>query len=181
MEHFKEYFLYQPFLVKTNNNPLTYIMTTPNINATGHQWVGALARFNFQLEYWKGCDNTVVDVLIQITTHLNPYMVRLVLDGTTLGAAQRAECQDPAVVEGDHDVEKEVHVTAGWVLVQIHMIVIPVELHKCIGPVRPSRGKQGEFPHYVIYGGNSGLIGVDPHHSRPIHPLSCSTLFGQYK
>ena len=29
MEHFKEYLLYQPFLVKTDNNPLTYIMTTP--------------------------------------------------------------------------------------------------------------------------------------------------------
>ena len=28
-EHFKEYLLYQPFLVKTDNNPLTYIMTTP--------------------------------------------------------------------------------------------------------------------------------------------------------
>ena len=25
MEHFKEYLLYQPFLVKTDNNPLTYI------------------------------------------------------------------------------------------------------------------------------------------------------------
>ena len=28
-EHYKEYLLYQPFLVKTDNNPLTYIMTTP--------------------------------------------------------------------------------------------------------------------------------------------------------
>ena len=36
MEHFKEYLLYQPFLVKTDNNSLTYIMTTPNLNATGH-------------------------------------------------------------------------------------------------------------------------------------------------
>ena len=53
-EHFKEYLPYQPFLVKTGNNPLTYIMTTPNLDATGHQWVGALARFNFQLEYQKG-------------------------------------------------------------------------------------------------------------------------------
>ena len=35
-KHFKEYLLYQPFLVKTDNNPLTYIMTTPNLNATGH-------------------------------------------------------------------------------------------------------------------------------------------------
>ena len=53
MEHFKEYLLYQPFLVKTDNNPLTYIMTTPNLDATGQQWVGALAKFNFQLEYQK--------------------------------------------------------------------------------------------------------------------------------
>ena len=51
MEHFKEYLLYQPFLVRTDNNPLTYIMTTPNFDATGHQWFGALAKFNFQLEY----------------------------------------------------------------------------------------------------------------------------------
>ena len=28
-EHFKEYLLYQPYLVETDNNPLTYIMTTP--------------------------------------------------------------------------------------------------------------------------------------------------------
>ena len=35
-EHFKEYLLYQPFLVKTDNNPLTYIMTTPNLDVTGH-------------------------------------------------------------------------------------------------------------------------------------------------
>ena len=47
MEHFKEYLLYQPFLVKTDNNPLTYIMTTSNLDATGHWWVGALAKFNF--------------------------------------------------------------------------------------------------------------------------------------
>ena len=36
-------------------------MTTPNLDATGHQWVGALAKFNFQLEYQKGQDNTMAD------------------------------------------------------------------------------------------------------------------------
>ena len=38
-------------------------MMTPNLNATGHQWVRALAHFNFEMEYQKGCDNTVADVL----------------------------------------------------------------------------------------------------------------------
>ena len=50
-EHFKEYLPYQYFLVKTDNNPLTYIMMTPDIDATGHQWVRALVQFNFELEY----------------------------------------------------------------------------------------------------------------------------------
>ena len=35
-EHFKEYLVYKPFLVRTGNNPLMCIMTTPNLDATGH-------------------------------------------------------------------------------------------------------------------------------------------------
>ena len=66
-EHFKEYLLYQPFLVKTDNNPLTYIMTTPNLDTTGHRWVGALAKYDFQLEYQKGQDNAVADALSWVT------------------------------------------------------------------------------------------------------------------
>ena len=63
MEHFKEYLIYQPFLLRTDNNPLTYIMIRPNLDATGHQWVGAFVHFDFEMEYQKGCDNTVADVL----------------------------------------------------------------------------------------------------------------------
>ena len=70
MEHFKEYLLYQPFLVNIDNNPLMVIMTTSNLDATGNQWVGALVKFNFQLEYQKGRDNAVADALSQITTRL---------------------------------------------------------------------------------------------------------------
>ena len=80
-EHFKEYLLYQPFLIKTDNNPLTYIMLTPNLDATGQQWVRALAWFNFELEYQEGCDNTVADVLSWVTTWLDPDTVRSIFDG----------------------------------------------------------------------------------------------------
>ena len=120
-EHFKEYLPYQLFLVKTASNPLTYIMMTPNLDATGHQWVGALDRFNFQLEYQKGWDNTVAYVLSQLTTHLNPDMVRSILDRVILGAVHLAEVHDSAVIEGDHSLEQEVHVTAGHTLVQMHI------------------------------------------------------------
>ena len=35
-EHFKEYLAYTPFVVRTNNNPLTYMLTMPNLDAIGH-------------------------------------------------------------------------------------------------------------------------------------------------
>ena len=112
-EHFMEYLLFWPFLVRADNNPLTYIMTTPNLDSTGHQWVGALAKFDFQLENQKGQDNTVADVLSRITTCLGPEIMQSILDGVTLGTTQRVEGDDPAMVEGDHNIEKEVCVTAG--------------------------------------------------------------------
>ena len=120
-EYFKEYLLYQPFLVKTDNNPLTYIMATPNLDATGHWWVGTLVKFNFQMEYQKGWDNAVVDALSQITTHLGLEAVQSILDGATIGAPQRAEGEDPAVIKGDLQKEKEVCITTGWVLVEMHV------------------------------------------------------------
>ena len=52
-EHFKEYLPCQSFVVWMDNNLLTYIMSTPNLNAMGHQWIGALAQFIFKLEYQK--------------------------------------------------------------------------------------------------------------------------------
>ena len=48
-EQFQEYLQFQPFRVKTDNNPLTYIMSTPNLDAIGHRWVASLAGFNFTI------------------------------------------------------------------------------------------------------------------------------------
>ena len=117
-EHFKEYLLLQPFLVKTDNNPLTYIMMIPNLDATSHQWVRALVWFNFKLEYQKGHDNNVADVLSWVTTWLDPDTVRSILNGVALGAVHWAKVHDPAVVKCDCSLEQEVHVATGCTLVQ---------------------------------------------------------------
>ena len=113
--------LYWPFIVRTDNNPFTCIMTTPNLDATGYQWVGALVRFSFQLEYQKGWDNTMADLLSCITTHLSPEAVWSILDGVTLGAAHRAKGCDPTVVETDHNIEEEVCVATEQVSVEMHV------------------------------------------------------------
>ena len=121
MEHFKEYLLYQPFLVKTDNNPLTYIMSTPNLDATVHCWVSALAKYDFWLEYQKGRDNVVADALSWVTTHLQPEAVQAILDGVAIGASQQAERESPAITKNNQQLEQEVCVAAGGVLVEIHV------------------------------------------------------------
>ena len=50
MEHFKEYLAYSPFVLRTDNNPLIYVLMMPNLDATGHRWVSVLASFQFELE-----------------------------------------------------------------------------------------------------------------------------------
>ena len=62
MEQFREYLQYQPFRVKADNNPLTYMMSTPNLDAVGHHWVASLAGFNFTIEYLQGADNKVAEL-----------------------------------------------------------------------------------------------------------------------
>ena len=56
------------------------------------------------------------DVLTPITTHLSLEAIQSVLDGVALVAAHRAEGYDPAMVEGYHGIEKELHVAAGQVV-----------------------------------------------------------------
>ena len=51
------------FVVCTDNNPLTYIFSSANLDAAGQHWVARLTSYNFSLEYQKSKDNTVADFL----------------------------------------------------------------------------------------------------------------------
>ena len=70
-QQFKDYLMYQPFTMQTDNNPLTYMLMTPNLDATKHHGVSALAGFNFRLEYLCCADNRVADVLSRMETRLD--------------------------------------------------------------------------------------------------------------
>ena len=70
-EQFREYLSYKPFMVRTDNNPLTYIMMMPNLDAMGHRLVNILAGLDFKIEYLKGTDNKVADVLSHVKTRLD--------------------------------------------------------------------------------------------------------------
>ncbi len=84
-EKFQEY-LYGgcPFEVWTDNNPLTYLLTTAKLDATGHCWVGHLANYNLSLKYIKGNTNVVTDALSRVEVQLDPAMVSATLVGAVI-------------------------------------------------------------------------------------------------
>ena len=65
IKHFQTYLL-GCFKVCIDNNPLTYFLTSPNMDATKQRWINELAKYHFSLEYQKGKNNTVADTLGQI-------------------------------------------------------------------------------------------------------------------
>ena len=91
------------FVVRTDNNPLTYIFSTANLDAAGQRWVAHLASYNFTLEYQKGKDNTVTDFLSCMDDRLTegevqdylskiPYPgVKAVFDNAIMPLIDRAE------------------------------------------------------------------------------------------
>ena len=58
------------FVVRTDNNPLTYIFSSANLDAAGQRWVARLTSYNFSLEYQKGKDNMVADFLSRMNERL---------------------------------------------------------------------------------------------------------------
>ena len=91
------------FVVRTDNNPLTYIFSSVNLDAAGQRWVARLTSYNFSLEYQKGKDNTVAHFLSQmnerlpeeeVQEYLNqiPYLgVKAVLDNAIMPIKEHAE------------------------------------------------------------------------------------------
>ena len=130
-KQFQEYILWKPFVVKTNKNPLTYIMTTPNLDAIQDWWIESLAPYTFSIKYLKGCNNVARDVLSCVTSKLNTETVKSILDDATMGTTKKADAHDPTVAKADEIIHKpfqetailaqaaciDLHVT-GWVTAQ---------------------------------------------------------------
>ena len=57
-ERFANYLHGHRFTVLTDNNPLTYVLTSAKLDATGQRWVAALAAFDFNILYRPGRNNS---------------------------------------------------------------------------------------------------------------------------
>ncbi|KAJ0003805.1 hypothetical protein NQD34_008903 [Periophthalmus magnuspinnatus] len=62
-EKFQDYLYGAEFTVVTDSNPLTYILTSAKLDATGHRWLAALSTYTFKLLYRAGKQNIDADAL----------------------------------------------------------------------------------------------------------------------
>ena len=124
-KQFRGYLQYQPFLIRTNNNLLTYVLMTPNLDAVGHRWIAAMAGYNFEIQYICGSDNKVANALSRIGGHLDEDDVKELLDKSTIKellshamhyGVPQAESNDPRVT---HEHEK----AEGEIIMQAQMLV----------------------------------------------------------
>ena len=101
-DRFHEYLYGATFEVFTDNNPLTYILSTTKLDAMGHRWVASMGPYNFKLNYKPGKLNTDADSLSRINWHtVDPTQVRTTMD---LAQVDRTLILDPEV-KGQQSVE----------------------------------------------------------------------------
>ena len=65
-DKFHEYLYGSEFQVFTDNNPLTYVLTTAKLDATGHRWVAALSNYTFSITYKPGKGHVDADALFAL-------------------------------------------------------------------------------------------------------------------
>ena len=110
-DQFKEYLQYRPFTVKTDNNPLMYILTTPNLDATGHRWVVVLAQFDMKIEYLRGAENKVADALSRVESCLDEATVKELMEKARHSDSHRAEADHPNLIARHKELDKQTRVT----------------------------------------------------------------------
>ena len=84
-DKFHEYLYGSEFQVYTDNNLLTYVLTTAKLDVTGHGWVAALSNYTFSIIYKPGKGHQDPDALSNIkwpeAMELNTQTVQAVCEG----------------------------------------------------------------------------------------------------
>ena len=65
-DQFHKYLYGNTFDVYTDNNSLTYVLTTAKLDAMGHRCITGLANYNFHIHYKSGKSNVEADTLSRI-------------------------------------------------------------------------------------------------------------------
>ena len=83
-------------------------MTTPNLDATRHRWVAGLAGYDMTIEYPKGTDNKVADMMSRVPEQLDPETVTVLLNHAWNSDVSRVETDDPWLMEEHQRISEDV-------------------------------------------------------------------------
>ena len=96
-EQFHEYLYGNTFDIYTDNNPLTYVLTTAKLDAMGHRWVTSLANYNFHLHYRSGRSNVGADALPTLPAESIQAIVTAALTGQGKDYIDAIPCSHQAI------------------------------------------------------------------------------------
>ena len=118
-EKFADYLYGQHFQVFTDNNPLTYVLSSAKLDATGHRWLAALAAFDFDLVYRPGHANADADGLSRIPgqTTLSSETIRGICNPIQVSPVETICCEQDVVdniFTPDYDEELEAMSPSDW-------------------------------------------------------------------
>ena len=65
-DKFHDYLYGHHFKVLTDNNPLTYVLTTAKLDATGDRWLSSISAYDFEISYRPGIRNGDADALSRL-------------------------------------------------------------------------------------------------------------------
>lgn len=95
---FQDYLYGKKFAVITDNNPLTDVLTSAKLDATGHRWVAALAAFDFEIHYRSGRNNTDADSLSRLPESQQQNRIPISLDSVkTIASISTVQTPSPLV------------------------------------------------------------------------------------
>ena len=115
-DKFHDYLYASEFLVLTDNNPLTYVMKSAKLDATGLRWVAELSLYNFAIKYTPGRSN-IADALSRMEEGdtLSPDSVRAICRSTAVEDFVSTVSMSSQVIEQSAATSRETRtITRDW-------------------------------------------------------------------
>ena len=67
----------------TDNNPVTYVLNSAKLDATGHRWLASLATFHFDIRYHPGRNNADANALNRLLATITSESVQAICNVIT--------------------------------------------------------------------------------------------------
>ena len=94
-DKFHDYLYGADFEVVTDNNPLTYVLTTAKLDAARQRWISELSNYNFSIRYRRGNQNVDADSLSRLENSgfcLHNDMVKAISQSSSVLAQEQVPC-----------------------------------------------------------------------------------------